>query len=165
MHPPLCAFNSIGQCLSVTHDLTFAWPSGNLQLGVTAFGSEKLAARCEGPAIRGTQRLARCSTAFHVALLILIYPQELQKYKVGRDKENIYCLMAECCIQYRKAWCRDKGKSKILSIIRLGFRNTDKGTSCDNQPMFIMFSVRDNHKRLSSFWYEFFIQSENSDLF
>lgn len=63
----------------MTHDLTFAWPSDDLQLGVAALGSEELAARCEGPAVGGAQRLARSAAAFHVALLILIHPQELHK--------------------------------------------------------------------------------------
>lgn len=63
----------------MTHDLTFAWPSADLQLGVAALGSEVLAARCEGPAIGGAQGLARSSAAFHVAILILIHPQELHK--------------------------------------------------------------------------------------
>lgn len=61
----------------MTHDLTFAWPSDDLQLGIAALGSEELAARCEGPAIRGAQGLARRPAAFHVALLVLIHPQEL----------------------------------------------------------------------------------------
>lgn len=56
--------------------------------------------------------------------------------------------MVECCIQYHKVWYRNKGKLKILSVIRLGFRNTDKGNNCDNQPMLIMFNVRANYKRL-----------------
>lgn len=71
----------------MTHDLTFAWPSDDLQLGVAALGSEELAARCEGPAVGGAQGLARSSTAFHVALLVLIHPQELQRVKAG-DKQR-----------------------------------------------------------------------------
>lgn len=63
----------------MTHDLTFAWPSNDLQLGVAALGSEELATRCEGPAVGGAQGLARSSAAFHVALLVLIHPQELQR--------------------------------------------------------------------------------------
>ena len=63
----------------MTHELTFAWPSDDLQLGVAALGSQELAARCEGPAVGGTQGFARSSAAFHVALLILIHPQELQE--------------------------------------------------------------------------------------
>lgn len=63
----------------MTHDLTFAWPSDDLQLGVTALGSEELAARCEGPAVGGAEGLTGSPAAFHVALLILIHPQELQK--------------------------------------------------------------------------------------
>ena len=63
----------------MTRDLTFAWPSDDLQLGVAALGSEKLAARCEGPAVGGAQGLARSSAAFHVALFILVHPQELHR--------------------------------------------------------------------------------------
>lgn len=63
----------------MTRDLTFAWPSDALQLGVAAFGSEELAARCEGPAVGGALGLAGGSAAFHVALLVLIHPQELQR--------------------------------------------------------------------------------------
>lgn len=81
---PLCAFESARRCWSVTHDLTFAWPSDDLQLGVTALGSEELATRCEGPAVGGAQGLARSSTAFHVALLVLIHPQELQRWEEVR---------------------------------------------------------------------------------
>lgn len=64
--------------LCYTSGCIFAWPSADLQLGVAALGSEVLAARCEGPAIGGAQGLARSSAAFHVAILILIHPQELE---------------------------------------------------------------------------------------
>lgn len=62
--------------LCYTSGCIFAWPSDDLQLGVAALGSEELAARCEGPAVGGAQGLARSSAAFHVALLVLIHPQE-----------------------------------------------------------------------------------------
>lgn len=81
---PLCACERVRRRWSMTCDLTFAWPSDDLQLGVAALGSEELAARREGPAIWGAQGLARSSAAFHVALLILVHPQELQKWESMR---------------------------------------------------------------------------------
>jgi len=61
----------------VTHDLTFARPSNDLQLGVAALGSEELAARGEGPAVGSAQGLTRSSAALHAALLVLVHTQEL----------------------------------------------------------------------------------------
>lgn len=63
----------------MTRDLTFAWPSDDLQLRVAALGSEELAARREGPAVGGAQGLARRPAALHVALLVLVHPQELRR--------------------------------------------------------------------------------------
>lgn len=70
----------------MTRDLTFAWPSDDLQLRVAALGSEELAARREGPAVGGAQGLARRPAALHVALLVLVHPQELPKG--GRKKKK-----------------------------------------------------------------------------
>lgn len=74
---------------SVTHGLTFAWPSDDLQLGVSALGTEELAARWEGPAVRRAQGLPGTTSTLHVTLLILLHPQKLrEKGKRGRERQE-----------------------------------------------------------------------------
>lgn len=62
----------------MTRDPTFARSPVDLQLGVAALGPQELAARREGPAVGGAQGLPRSSAAVHVALLVLVHPQELK---------------------------------------------------------------------------------------
>ena len=68
--------------------LTFARPADDLQLGVAALGAEELAAGREGAAVRRTEGLTGPAAALHVALLVLVHPQELRRRRGDEERRR-----------------------------------------------------------------------------